>query len=80
MPNNVLRCCRLASGAPSRVPCSLRRPANARTRQNNHTTLSRRDEMRVARHEMPGKWANMIRPVRNGVVRGAVGRHAPRSK
>ena len=33
--------------------------------------LSRRDEMKVARHEMPGKWVEMIRPVGNGVIRDA---------
>jgi len=38
--------------------------------------LSRRDYMKVARHEMPGKWPNVIRPVGNGVIRGA-GRCSP---
>jgi len=33
--------------------------------------LSRRDKMIVARHEMPGKCQNMIRPVGNGVIDGA---------
>ena len=27
--------------------------------------------MKVARHEMPGKWPKMTRPVGNGVIRGA---------
>jgi hypothetical protein len=31
--------------------------------------LSRRDEMMVARHEMPAKRADMIRPVGNGMIR-----------
>jgi hypothetical protein len=31
--------------------------------------LSRRDQMMVARYEMPGKRADMIRPVGNGVIR-----------
>jgi hypothetical protein len=33
--------------------------------------LSRRDVMMVARHEMPGKRADMFRPVGNGVIRSA---------
>jgi general secretion pathway protein K len=33
--------------------------------------LSRRDYMRVARHEIPGKYADMIRPGGCGVIRGA---------
>ncbi len=32
---------------------------------------SRRDEMMVARHKMPGKSPDMIRPAGNGMIRGA---------
>jgi general secretion pathway protein K len=34
-------------------------------------SLSRRDNMKVATHEMPGQCADMIRPVGYGVIRGA---------
>ena len=33
--------------------------------------------MRVARHEMPGKLANMIRPGANGMIRGIAACSAP---
>jgi hypothetical protein len=35
--------------------------------------LSRRDKRMVARHEMPGKRVDMIRPVGNGVILGRAG-------
>jgi hypothetical protein len=37
---------------------------------------SRRDQMKVARHEMPGKSAGMFRPVGNGMIIDA-GRGSP---
>ena len=40
--------------------------------------LSRRDQMMVARHEMPGKSTDTIRPVGNGVIRGTGVMHRPR--
>jgi hypothetical protein len=33
--------------------------------------LSRRDELMVARHEMPGHWSDPVRPVGNGMIGNA---------
>jgi hypothetical protein len=42
--------------------------------------LSRRDEMMVARYEMPGKQAGTIRPVGNGMIRRFGPHPSPKTK